>query len=82
MSGRRIRLVIRDGALQKLGGSLTTAGRRLSQVNNIGNIIDTGYGGFPNALYRGFPVFPTSCFTVGMFDPFALVQCISFSTSF
>lgn len=41
-------------------------------------------GGFPNAVYRDWwlPLFPTQCFTIGVFNPIFLAQCVSISTSF
>lgn len=40
--------------------------------------------GFPNAVYRNWwlPLFPSSCFTVGVSNPLYLTQCVAFSTSF
>jgi hypothetical protein len=60
-------------------------GRRLAQFTDVGNVLDTGYGGFPNALYRGWnplQTFPTSCFTIGLMNPLYLAQCFAFTTSF
>jgi len=57
-------------------------GRALLQFNDVGNIFSNGYGGFPNSLYRGFGLFPSSCFTIGLLNPLYLAQCFSFTTSF
>jgi hypothetical protein len=42
------------------------------------------YGGFPNALYRDWwlPLYPTSCFSIGVVNPIYLAQCLSITTSF
>lgn len=59
-------------------------GRKLSQFTDVGNVVLTGYGGFPNAIYRDWwlPLYPTSCFSVGLKDPIWLAQCVAFTTSF
>jgi hypothetical protein len=40
------------------------------------------YGGFPNALYRDWwlPLYPTSCFSIGVVNPIYLAQCLSITT--
>jgi len=43
---------------------------------------DPVHAGFPNSLYRGFGLFPSSCFTIGLLNPLYLAQCFSFTTSF
>ena len=45
--------------------------RHPTQFNDVGNIVNAGIGGFPNAIYRDWwaPLWPTSCFVVGNYGP-------------
>lgn len=58
--------------------------RKPAQFTDVGNVVLTGYGGFPNAIYRDWwlPLYPTSCFSVGLKEPIWLAQCVAFTTSF
>lgn len=56
--------------------------RRLSQFNNVGNVLNAGIGGFPNTIYRPAPLWPTSCFAVGNYGLWSLAQCVMFTGTF
>ena len=50
----------------------------------MGNIVNAGIGGFPNAIYRDWwaPLWPTSCFAVGNYGLWSLAQCVMFTGTF
>ena len=53
-------------------------------LNDVGNIVNAGIGGFPNAIYRDWwaPLWPTSCFAVGNYGLWSLAQCVMFTGTF
>tara|TARA_B100000405_G_scaffold3267_1_gene2784 strand:+ start:1302 stop:1628 length:327 start_codon:yes stop_codon:yes gene_type:complete len=58
--------------------------RHPQQFNDVGNIVNAGIGGFPNAIYRDWwaPLWPTSCFAVGNYGLWSLAQCVMFTGTF
>ena len=74
-------LVTHPEASPTAAGPLPPRLRRLVQFDDL---LGRGFGGFPNAFYRDWwlPLYPTTCFSVGLSNPASLAQCIAFSTSF
>lgn len=79
-------LALLELALRRRGGEgkPRPSPRNLRQFNDVGNIVNAGIGGFPNAIYRDWwaPLWPTSCFAVGNYGLWSLAQCVMFTGTF